>query len=150
MPTKMVTHFVFYVIYGCLISLSWKIFGVHGREMQFWAILTASSLTIVKTCMSMKSRGSPNQFGLSNIGVGLGNYFVSKVIYEVYCNLWWRHFWCARARNMVLSQSKNVSPLPLAAWVALSCVCQWRSCVRNTKKLACVFIYLLVAYITGL
>ena len=31
---------------------------------------------------------SPKQVGLSNIGVKLREYFISKVIYEVYYNLW--------------------------------------------------------------
>ena len=32
---KLVKYFVFYVMYGCFISLSLIFFGVHGRDMQF-------------------------------------------------------------------------------------------------------------------
>ena len=69
---------MFYVIYGCFISLSWKIFGVDGREMQFWAIQTASSFTVVTTGVSVKSRVChQKQVGLSNVGFLPDEYFLS-------------------------------------------------------------------------
>ena len=51
---------------------------------------------------------SPKQVGLSNVGVLPDEYFFSKVIYEVYCNLWCRNVWRTRAHNMVLSHSKKL------------------------------------------